>query len=99
MAGNKGFQAEYFTNKELKGSPAFVRTEDKIEHYWQEGEALLGSIPATNFSARYTHNSRRQRMVISLLKWKEQKAIVFWLTAKRKSMPGSEIVGVRELTN
>ncbi len=52
--GQQGFQAEYFTNKELKGTPAFTRTEESIDHYWQEGEALMGNIPATNFSARYT---------------------------------------------
>lgn len=54
FSGQQGFQAEYFTNKELKGTPAFVRKEEAVDHYWQEGEALMGTIPATNFSARYT---------------------------------------------
>ncbi len=31
-----------------------TRTEDKIDHFWQEGEAVVGNIRANNFSARYT---------------------------------------------
>ena len=52
--GKQGFKAEYFNNKELKGDPEIVQTEITIDHNWQEGEAVVGKIMATNFSARYT---------------------------------------------
>jgi len=54
--GRPGFKAEYFNNKELKGEPVAVRTETKLDNAWQEGEAVVGNIIATNFSARYTAN-------------------------------------------
>jgi beta-glucosidase len=54
--GKAGFQAEYFNNKDLKGSPELVRTETAPNHIWQEGEAVAGTIRANNFSARYTTN-------------------------------------------
>jgi beta-glucosidase len=53
--GKKGFKAEYFNNKELKGDPV-VQNEGKLDHFWQEGQAVVGSITASNFSARYTAN-------------------------------------------
>jgi len=52
--GKKGFKAEYFDNKELKGEPQVTRIEDKIDHSWQEGEEVIGTIRANNFSARYS---------------------------------------------
>ncbi len=51
-----GFKAEYFNNKELKDEPAAVRTENKIDHSWQEGQNVIGNITAGNFSARYSTN-------------------------------------------
>lgn len=54
--GKQGFKAEYFNNMELKGEPAAVRTENSIDHFWQEGETVTGNLVATNFSARYTSN-------------------------------------------
>jgi beta-glucosidase len=51
----KGFKAEYFNNKELKGDP-IIQSEEKIDHFWQEGQAVAGNITAANFSARYTTN-------------------------------------------
>ncbi len=51
--GKKGFKAEYFNNVELKGEP-IVQTENDLDHFWQEGEAVIGNIRANNFSARYT---------------------------------------------
>ena len=53
--GKKGFKAEYFNNKDLKGEPV-VQMEDKLDHLWQEGQNVTGNIIATNFSARYTTN-------------------------------------------
>ena len=52
--GKQGFQAEYFNNKELKGEPEIIRTEESVDHNWQEGESVVGKITALNFSARYT---------------------------------------------
>jgi len=52
--GKPGFKAEYFNNKELQGSPSTVRTENKVDHFWQEGELVDETIRANNFSARYT---------------------------------------------
>ncbi|MCW3089014.1 MAG: glycosyl hydrolase [Ferruginibacter sp.] len=54
--GKQGFEAEYFNNSELKGNPEAVRMENKLDHAWQEGEGVVGSIRANNFSARYTTN-------------------------------------------
>jgi beta-glucosidase len=54
--GQPGFKAEYFNNKELKGDPEVTRTEAKLDHAWQEGELVAGTIKAADFSARYTTN-------------------------------------------
>jgi len=54
--GKKGVKAEYFTNEKLEGSPAVVRMENDIDHFWQEGEMPVTGIPAVHFSARYTTN-------------------------------------------
>jgi beta-glucosidase len=51
--GTPGFKAEYYNNTELKGEP-IVQTESKLDHFWQEGQAVVGDIRANNFSARYT---------------------------------------------
>ncbi|AOW08566.1 glycoside hydrolase family 3 C-terminal domain-containing protein [Flavobacterium gilvum] len=52
--GKPGFKAEYFNNTNLSGSPEAVRTETELDHFWQEGEKVIGQINANNFSARYT---------------------------------------------
>jgi beta-glucosidase len=52
--GKPGVKAEYFNNKELKGEPVTIRQEPEINHFWQEGETVVGSMKAYNFSARYT---------------------------------------------
>lgn len=54
--GKSGFKAEYFNNKDLQGTPEITRTEESVDHNWQEGEAVAGTIRAYNFSARYTTN-------------------------------------------
>ncbi|HMK18339.1 MAG TPA: glycoside hydrolase family 3 C-terminal domain-containing protein [Chitinophagaceae bacterium] len=51
--GTPGFRAEYYNNTELKGEP-IVQTESNLDHFWQEGQAVVGDIRANNFSARYT---------------------------------------------
>lgn len=52
----QGFKAEYFNNRDLNGIPASTLTESAIDHFWQEGQTVVGNIIATNFSARYTTN-------------------------------------------
>jgi beta-glucosidase len=54
--GNKGFKAEYFNNRELQGTAAAVRNENKIDHLWQEGQHVMEGINPNNFSARFTSN-------------------------------------------
>lgn len=54
--GKAGVKAEYFVNEKLEGTPAVVRMENDIDHFWQEGEIPVSGIPAVHFSARYTTN-------------------------------------------
>lgn len=54
IEGQPGVRAEYFDNKELKGSPVETRIVKEINHRWQEGESVVGNLKATNFSVRYT---------------------------------------------
>ncbi|ANH81483.1 glycosyl hydrolase [Niabella ginsenosidivorans] len=51
--GKNGFKAEYFPNRELKGTPV-TRMEGMPDHYWQEGETIVDRINGNNFSARYS---------------------------------------------
>lgn len=50
----QGFKAEYFNNRELSGTPVATRIEKNVDHFWQEGEAVIGNIRANHFSARYS---------------------------------------------
>jgi beta-glucosidase len=52
--GKKGFHAEYFNNMELKGEPVATRMEEDINHIWQEGQIVVNTLRANNFSARYS---------------------------------------------
>ncbi|GAA4728907.1 glycoside hydrolase family 3 protein [Flavisolibacter ginsenosidimutans] len=52
--GQKGFSAEYFNNRELKGEPVAKRIEPSVEHDWQEGQIVVDTLKALNFSARYS---------------------------------------------
>ncbi|MDI1256181.1 MAG: glycoside hydrolase family 3 C-terminal domain-containing protein [Flavobacterium sp.] len=56
--GKQGFKSEYFNNIQLSGIPQTVVQESNIEHLWQEGQNVAGTIKARNFSARYTTNFR-----------------------------------------
>ena len=69
--GKQGFKAEYFDNKDLSGKPQITRTETELNHFWQEGQAVVQNIKANNFSARYTTN----------FKAAENGSITFELTA------------------
>ncbi|HEU4860255.1 MAG TPA: glycoside hydrolase family 3 N-terminal domain-containing protein, partial [Chitinophagaceae bacterium] len=52
--GNKGFKAEYFSNRELQGTAVAIKIENKIDNFWQEGQNVVEGINANNFSVRYT---------------------------------------------
>jgi len=52
--GKQGFKAEYYNNRELKGNPIFIQTENNIDHAWQRNDIVGEGLTATNFSARYT---------------------------------------------
>ncbi|MBP4136786.1 beta-glucosidase [Flavobacterium geliluteum] len=52
----QGFKAEYYDNVNLSGNPVMTRTEPEINHFWQEGEAVVQNIKANHFSARYSTN-------------------------------------------
>lgn len=52
--GHQGFRAEYFNNRELKGDPIAVRNETAVDHDWQEGQIVIDTLKALNFSARYS---------------------------------------------
>lgn len=52
--GKQGFKAEYYDNKDLNGTPVAVRMEAGVDHFWQEGEAVIGNIKANNFSVKYS---------------------------------------------
>src|SRR5262245_1305374 len=48
-----GFKAEYFNNKELRGQPAVVRTDEQINFDWSRGRPAP-EINEDGFSARWT---------------------------------------------
>ncbi len=50
----KGFKADYFTNKELKGEPIATRLEPDLDNSWLEKIPVVDTLVAYNFSARYT---------------------------------------------
>jgi beta-glucosidase len=48
-----GLKGEYFTNKDLTGSPAVTRDDPNVDFDWGTGAPAAG-IPADGFSARWT---------------------------------------------
>jgi beta-glucosidase len=52
--GQKGFHAEYFNNRELTGTPITTRMETSLDNAWQEGQLVVDTLKARDFSARYT---------------------------------------------
>jgi beta-glucosidase len=52
--GKKGFYATYYNNRDLSGDPVAGRIEKEIDQLWQEGESVIGSLKANNFSVRYS---------------------------------------------
>ncbi|MEY4541198.1 MAG: hypothetical protein RLZZ306_2955, partial [Bacteroidota bacterium] len=56
FGGKAGFQAEYFKNTKLEGKPLVVRTEQKINYQFGDGEQVVENIIANEYSARWTSN-------------------------------------------
>jgi beta-glucosidase len=52
-AALSGFKGEYFNNKELKGEPVIVRTEEQINYDWSRGRPAP-QVSEDNFSVRWT---------------------------------------------
>jgi len=48
-----GLTGEYFTNTDLSGTPAMVRTDSQVNFAWNSGSPAPG-MPATDWSARWT---------------------------------------------
>ena len=51
--GTPGLKGEYFTNKNLEGQPAFVRTDASIDFDWGGGSPNPSKIPTDKFSVRW----------------------------------------------
>ena len=51
--GESGLKGEYFSNEELKGPPALVRTDKHIHFDWGEGSFAPGE-PVDHFATRWT---------------------------------------------
>ncbi len=51
--GRQGLTGEYFSNTDFEGEPLFVKTEDKIDFYWEQGspDPRMGD---DNYSVRWT---------------------------------------------
>jgi hypothetical protein len=54
---NGGWKAEYFANKDLRGTPALARRDSAIDFSWENGSPDPG-LPADDFSARWTGTTR-----------------------------------------
>lgn len=52
--GQTGFYAEYFNNRELSGNPVAKRMEARLDNNWQEGQLVIDTLKAYDFSARYS---------------------------------------------
>ena len=55
ITGGQGWQAEYFGNRDLRGSPAVSRTDAAIDFSWAY-DAPAEEIPPDRFSVRWTHS-------------------------------------------
>lgn len=51
--GRQGLTGEYFNNKNFEGEPLFIKTEDKIDFYWEQ-ETPDPRMEAHNYSVRWT---------------------------------------------
>jgi beta-glucosidase len=51
--GQQGLKGEYFDNKDLQGTPKFVRVDKSVEFDWAD-KSPAKNFPADNFSVRWT---------------------------------------------
>jgi beta-glucosidase len=51
--GRQGAYGEYYNNREMKGEPAFSRTDDKIDFYW-ENLSPMADLPDDDFGVKWT---------------------------------------------
>jgi beta-glucosidase len=51
--GPQGLKGEYFNNDNLQGTPAVVRTDERVDFHWGNGSYKDGE-PVDHFSARWT---------------------------------------------
>ncbi|HBZ21301.1 MAG TPA: glucan 1,4-alpha-glucosidase [Bacteroidales bacterium] len=51
--GKQGAAGEYFNNREMKGEPAFSRTDDNIDFYW-EHLSPRADLPDDDFGVKWT---------------------------------------------
>ncbi len=52
--GEHGLRGEYFTNKNLEGTPVFVRVDSVVSFDWAMGSPDSARIPPDHFSVRWT---------------------------------------------
>ena len=52
-AGNNGYLAQYYNNRNLQGSPVLTRTDHVIDFNWGEGSPHPGVVNADDFSVRW----------------------------------------------
>lgn len=52
-AGENGLKGEYFSNQDLRGTPALVRVDPHVHFDWGEG-SFAGGQPVDHFSVRWT---------------------------------------------
>jgi hypothetical protein len=53
ISGGAGWRGEYYSNRELKGSPVLVRYDAAVDFDWKAGSPDP-AVPADNFSVRWT---------------------------------------------
>jgi beta-glucosidase len=51
--GRQGALGEYFSNRDMKGSPVFSRIDDNIDFYW-EHQSPRADLPDDNFGVKWT---------------------------------------------
>jgi hypothetical protein len=54
VSGGQSWRGEYFSNRDLSGKPVLTRTDPAVDFDWKTGSPD-SSIPADNFSVRWTH--------------------------------------------
>lgn len=77
LPGN-GWKAEYFSNMNLSGKPALTRIEQIINHDWV-GDGPGGTLPADQFSARWTATLRPATSGERILEVSSDDGIRLWM--------------------